>query len=217
MIETVVKTFVESAIKGAADVKEIVVASSSVGSDNSVERPSDDPTENLKRKHRDTEESEGPSVEISNAQDVEEESVGAKKQAPAREGNGSRETGKQKFIIYLKGLNYSKFLTVMVDIASMLDEAIEYLKTLQLQVQIMSMGAGLYMPSMMFTLECLNACSSYGADITHGCGNGNAYGNGNGNGFGMSLPDVNGGSSGCPMYQVPLCRDRISLASQCQG
>ncbi|KAJ6917898.1 hypothetical protein NC651_012180 [Populus alba x Populus x berolinensis] len=78
------QNFCESAIKGAADVKEIVVASSSVGSDNSVERPSDDPTENLKRKHRDSEESEGPS------EDVEEESVGAKKQAPARAGNGSK-------------------------------------------------------------------------------------------------------------------------------
>jgi phytochrome-interacting factor 3 len=114
------QNFCESAIKGVADVektKEPVVASSSVGSDNSVERPSDDPTENLKRKHRDTEESEGPSEvsfihrfhiftmflvvpilslflpctkEISNAQDVEEESAGAKKQAPARAGNGSK-------------------------------------------------------------------------------------------------------------------------------
>ncbi|KAF9611180.1 hypothetical protein IFM89_027478, partial [Coptis chinensis] len=36
-----------------------------------------------------------------------------------------------------------------VDKASMLDEAIEYLKTLQLQVQIMSMGTGPFMPPMM--------------------------------------------------------------------
>lgn len=58
------QNFGESAIKGLADVEktvEPVVASSSVCSGNSVERPSDDPTENLKRKHRDTEESEGPS------------------------------------------------------------------------------------------------------------------------------------------------------------
>ncbi|KAJ6762476.1 TRANSCRIPTION FACTOR PIF3 [Salix purpurea] len=51
---------------------------------NSAERPTDDLTENLKRKHRDTEESEGPS------EDVEEESVGAKKPASARAGNGSK-------------------------------------------------------------------------------------------------------------------------------
>ncbi|KAJ1397987.1 Myc-type, basic helix-loop-helix [Sesbania bispinosa] len=36
-----------------------------------------------------------------------------------------------------------------MDKASMLDDAIEYLKTLQLQLQIMSMGAGLCMPFMM--------------------------------------------------------------------
>ncbi|MQM02328.1 hypothetical protein Taro_035097 [Colocasia esculenta] len=36
-----------------------------------------------------------------------------------------------------------------VDKASMLDEAIEYLKTLQMQVQFMSMGGGLCMPPMM--------------------------------------------------------------------
>ncbi|KAJ1425588.1 Myc-type, basic helix-loop-helix [Sesbania bispinosa] len=36
-----------------------------------------------------------------------------------------------------------------MDKASMLDDAIEYLKTLQLQLQIMSMGAGLFMPFMM--------------------------------------------------------------------
>lgn len=36
-----------------------------------------------------------------------------------------------------------------VDKASMLDEAIDYLKTLQFQVMMMSMGAGVCMPSMM--------------------------------------------------------------------
>ncbi|XP_039024450.1 transcription factor PIL1-like [Hibiscus syriacus] len=48
-----------------------------------------------------------------------------------------------------------------VDKASMLDEAIEYLKTLQLQVQLMSMGNGIYMPPMMFpspsTMQQINA------------------------------------------------------------
>jgi phytochrome-interacting factor 3 len=114
------QNFGESAIKGLEDVEkttEPLVASSSVGSGNSAERPSDDPTENLKRKHRDTEESEGPSEvsfihrfhifsmffalprlylflprtkEIIYVQDAEEESVGAKKPASARAGNGSK-------------------------------------------------------------------------------------------------------------------------------
>jgi phytochrome-interacting factor 3 len=34
-------------------------------------------------------------------------------------------------------------------------------------------------------------------------GVGMGMGMGMGMGFGMSMPDVNGGSSGCPMYQVP--------------
>jgi phytochrome-interacting factor 3 len=33
-----------------------------------------------------------------------------------------------------------------IDKASMLEEAIEYLKTLQLQVQMMSMGTGMFVP-----------------------------------------------------------------------
>lgn len=38
---------------------------------------------------------------------------------------------------------------MQIDKASMLEEAIEYLKTLQLQVQMMSMGTGLCMPPAM--------------------------------------------------------------------
>ncbi|KAJ6917879.1 hypothetical protein NC651_012166 [Populus alba x Populus x berolinensis] len=181
------QNFCESAIKGAADVKEIVVASSSVGSDNSVERPSDDPTENLKRKHRDSEESEGPS---------EKKNLWVqKKQAPARAGNGSKRNRAAEV----------HNLSERVDKASMLDEAIEYLKTLQLQVQIMSMGAGLYMPSMMLPpgmphMPHMHA-AHMGQFLPMGVGMGMRMGMGMG--FGMSMPDVNGGSSGCPMYQVP--------------
>ena len=38
---------------------------------------------------------------------------------------------------------------MQIDKASMLEEAIEYLKTLQLQVQMMSMGTGLCVPPML--------------------------------------------------------------------
>ncbi|KAL9355893.1 hypothetical protein Peur_049146 [Populus x canadensis] len=205
------QNFCESAIKGVADVektKEPVVASSSVGSDNSVERPSDDPTENLKRKHRDTEESEGPS------EDVEEESAGAKKQAPARAGNGSKRNRAAEVHNLSERRRRDRINEKMralqelipncnkVDKASMLDEAIEYLKTLQLQVQIMSMGAGLYMPSMMLPPGMPHMHAAHmGQFLPMGVGMGMRMGMGMG--FGMSMPDVNGGSSGCPMYQVP--------------
>ncbi|KAF9681440.1 hypothetical protein SADUNF_Sadunf05G0001700 [Salix dunnii] len=177
----------ESAIKVVADVEkttEPVVESSSVGSGNSVERLSDDPAENLKRKHRDNEESDGPS------EDVEEESVGAKKTAPGRAGNGSKRSRAAEV----------HNLSERVDKASMLDEAIEYLKTLQLQVQIMSMGAGMYMPSMMLApgMPHMHA-AQMGQFLPMGVG----MGMGMGMGFGMSMPDMNGGSSGCPVYHGP--------------
>ncbi|XP_051147330.1 transcription factor PIF3-like [Andrographis paniculata] len=67
-----------------------------------------------------------------------------------------------------------------VDKASMLDEAIEYLKYLQLQVQIMSMGAGLYMPQMMFPTRMQHMRGPHFPPM----------------GYGMGVP-------GCPIFPVP--------------
>uniref|UniRef100_A0A6M2ETR0 BHLH domain-containing protein n=1 Tax=Populus davidiana TaxID=266767 RepID=A0A6M2ETR0_9ROSI len=199
------QNFGESAIKGLADVEkttEPLVASSSVGSGNSTERPSDDPTENLKRKHRDTEESEGPS------EDVEEESVGAKNPASARAGNGSKRgraaevhnlserRRRDRINEKMRALQELIPNCNKVDKASMLDEAIEYLKTLQLQVQIMSMGAGMYMPSMMLPPGMPHMHAAHMGQFL-------PMGVGMGMGFRMGMPDMNGGYSGCPMYHVP--------------
>ncbi|KAL3573333.1 hypothetical protein D5086_023946 [Populus alba] len=199
------QNFGESAIKGLADVEkttEPLVASSSVGSGNSTERPSDDPTENLKRKHRDTEESEGPS------EDVEEESVGAKKPASARAGNGSKRgraaevhnlserRRRDRINEKMRALQELIPNCNKVDKASMLDEAIEYLKTLQLQVQIMSMGAGMYMPSMMLPPGMPHMHAAHMGQFL-------PMGIGMGMGFRMGMPDMNSGYSGCPMYHVP--------------
>nr|QHD40895.1 phytochrome-interacting factor 3b [Populus deltoides x Populus x canadensis] len=199
------QNFGESAIKGLEDVEkttEPLVASSSVGSGNSAERPSDDPTENLKRKHRDTEESEGPS------EDAEEESVGAKKPASARAGNGSKRgraaevhnlserRRRDRINVKMRALQELIPNCNKVDKASMLDEAIEYLKTLQLQVQIMSMGAGMYMPSMMLPPGMPHMHAAHMGQFL-------PMGVGMGMGFRMGMPDMNGGYSGCPVYQVP--------------
>ncbi|KAL9341357.1 hypothetical protein Peur_064682 [Populus x canadensis] len=199
------QNFGESAIKGLEDVEkttEPLVASSSVGSGNSAERPSDDPTENLKRKHRDTEESEGPS------EDAEEESVGAKKPASARAGNGSKRgraaevhnlserRRRDRINEKMRALQELIPNCNKVDKASMLDEAIEYLKTLQLQVQIMSMGAGMYMPSMMLPPGMPHMHAAHMGQFL-------PMGVGMGMGFRMGMPDMNGGYSGCPLYQVP--------------
>ncbi|KAM7272369.1 hypothetical protein ACFE04_027032 [Oxalis oulophora] len=159
--------------------------SSSVCSGNSVERALDDPTNNLKRKCRDAEDSECPS------EDVEEESEGVKKSALARSAGSKRSRAAEVHNLSerrrrdrinekmhaLQELipNCSK-----VDKASMLDEAIEYLKTLQLQVQIMSMGAGVYMPHMM--LQPGMHYSSMGVGM------------GMGMSMGYGMPDMNGRS-----------------------
>lgn len=78
-----------------------------------------------------------------------------------------------------------------VDKASMLDEAIEYMKTLQLQVQIMSMGARLCMPPMMFPtgMHPLHY-PSMGA----GMGIRMAYG--------IGMPYPSGRNPGCPGFSM---------------
>ncbi|KAF2324109.1 hypothetical protein GH714_006687 [Hevea brasiliensis] len=137
----------ESATRGLVDGEKTAepVVASSVCSGNSVEIVSDEPTLNLKRKPRETEDSEGPS------EDVEEESVGAKKAAPARGGAGSKRSRAAEVHNLSERRRRDRINEKMralqelipncnkVDKASMLDEAIEYLKTLQLQVQVPSM------------------------------------------------------------------------------
>ncbi|XP_050221227.1 transcription factor PHYTOCHROME INTERACTING FACTOR-LIKE 15-like isoform X2 [Mercurialis annua] len=199
--------FAESATKRLADgekTSEPIVASSSVCSGNSVERVSDEPTHNLKRKHREAEESEDPS------EDVDEESIGGRKGAPARGGTGSKRSRAAEVHNLSERRRRDRINEKMralqelipncnkVDKASMLDEAIEYLKTLQLQVQIMSMGAGLYMPSMMFPSGMHQMHPAHMAQFSP-----MGVGMGMGMGFGMGMPDMMGGSPGCSMIQVP--------------
>ncbi|PQM36350.1 bHLH transcription factor [Prunus yedoensis var. nudiflora] len=174
---------------------------------NSVERASDDPTHALKRKSRDTDESE------CHSDDAEEESVGVKKIAHAR-GMGSKRSRAAEVHNLSERRRRDRINEKMralqelipncnkVDKASMLDEAIEYLKTLQLQVQIMSMGAGLYMPPMMFPAGMQHMHAPRMAHFSP-MGLGMGMGMGLGMGFGMGMPDMNGGSSGYPMLQVP--------------
>lgn len=199
----------ESATKGVVESEktvEPVAAASSVCSGNSVERASDDLPHNVKRKHCDLDDSECPSEE----QDVEEESVGVKKQVPGRVGTGSKRSRAAEVHNLSERRRRDRINEKMralqelipncnkVDKASMLDEAIEYLKTLQLQVQIMSMGAGFYMPPMMYPLGMQHM---HAANMAHFPPVG--IGMGMGVGYGMGMPDINGGSSCYPMVQVP--------------
>ncbi|KAJ7977796.1 Transcription factor like [Quillaja saponaria] len=198
----------ETATKGLADVEKTIepAVASSVCSANSVERTSDDPLKNLKRKCRESEDSE------CHSEDVEEESVGVKKATPARGSTGSKRSRAAEVHNLSERRRRDRINDKMralqelipncnkVDKASMLDEAIEYLKTLQLQVQIMSMGAGLYMPPMMLPTGMQHMHAPHMAPFSP---MGVGMQMGLGLGFGMGIPNMNGGSSGYPMYQVP--------------
>ncbi|XP_057469880.1 transcription factor PIF3-like [Actinidia eriantha] len=179
---------------------EPIVASSSVCSRNSAERASNDPTYSLKRKYFEADDSEGRSG------DVEEESVGVKTAAAARGGTSSKRSRAAEVHNLSERRRRDRINEKMralqelipncnkVDKASMLDEAIEYLKSLQLQVQIMSMGAGLYIPPMMLPIGMQHVHAAHMAHFSPMAV---------GMGIGMGMMDMNGGSHGWPVIQVP--------------
>lgn len=183
---------------------EPVGASSSVCSGNSAERASNDLTKSCKRKSNDSEDFECQS------QDVEEESLGNKTAATSRGRSGSKRSRAAEVHNLSERRRRDRINEKMralqelipncnkVDKASMLDEAIEYLKTLQLQVQIMSMGTGLCMPPMMFPTGMQHMHPHFSP---MGMGMGMGYGMGMGMGMGM---EMNGGPQGHPhMFPFP--------------
>ncbi|XP_051132679.1 transcription factor PIF3-like isoform X2 [Andrographis paniculata] len=180
-----------------SNIVEPMVVSSSVGSGNSADRVSCEQTHNSKRKFGDNEDSECRS------DDIEMPSIGVKKLSLARGGNGSKRSRAAEVHNLSERRRRDRINEKMralqelipncnkVDKASMLDEAIEYLKTLQLQVQIMSMGAGLCMPPpMMFPPGMQHMHPQFSAM-------------GMGLGFGMGMADANGGPPSCPIFPVP--------------
>ncbi|RZC89133.1 hypothetical protein C5167_030826 [Papaver somniferum] len=177
------------------------VASSSMCSGNSAGGTSNDYKHSSKRKSREVDESEYQS------EDAEEESAGARKQSNARGGSGAKRTRAAEVHNLSERRRRDRINEKMralqelipncnkVDKASMLDEAIEYLKTLQLQVQIMSMGTGMYMPPMMLPTGMQRMPGQHMPHFPH-----MGVGMGMGMGFGMGMLDMGSGSS---MMQVP--------------
>ncbi|KAM0025676.1 putative transcription factor bHLH family [Helianthus debilis subsp. tardiflorus] len=178
--------------KESVKCNEPIGAASSVCSGNSAERASNDLTKKSKRKSRDMEDSE------SQSHDDEEESLGPKTASASRSGSGSKRSRAAEVHNLSERRRRDRINEKMralqelipncnkVDKASMLDEAIEYLKTLQLQVQIMSMGAGLCMPPMMFPTGMQHMHPPHFSPM----GMGMSYGMGMGMGMGM---EMNGG------------------------
>lgn len=183
---------------------EAAVAASSVCSVNSVGEESNDPKHMLKRKNRDGEESGYHS------EDLEDESVGLKKPSTARTMNAKRSRAaevhnmserrrRDRINEKMRALQELIPNCNKVDKASMLDEAIEYLKTLQLQVQIMSMGNGLCMPQMMLPPGMQHL---HPPPMAHFPPMGMNMGMGIGMGYGMGPLDMNA-SPGCSMIPMP--------------
>ncbi|XP_027114966.1 transcription factor PIF3 isoform X3 [Coffea arabica] len=191
-------------VKDSENPVEPVVAASSVCSANSGEGASNDQMHTLKRKHCDNEESESRSEEI------EEESVGIKKVAHARGVSGSKRSRAAEVHNLSERRRRDRINEKMralqelipncnkADKASMLDEAIEYLKTLQLQVQVMSMGAGLCMPPMMFPTGLQHMHAAHVPHFPPMAG-----GMGMGMGYGMGMLDLNSGSPRFPIFPLP--------------
>ncbi|XP_022861898.1 transcription factor PIF3-like isoform X2 [Olea europaea var. sylvestris] len=179
---------------------EPVVASSSVGSGNYADRASCDQMHNCKRKFHDIEESD------CHSDDIETESINFKKATSARGGTGSKRSRaaevhnlserrrRDRINEKMRALQELLPNCNKADKASMLDEAIEYLKTLQLQ--IMSMGAGLCMSPMMFPTGMQHI---HPAHMPHF----SPMGVGMGMGFGMGMLDMNGGTPRYPIFPVP--------------
>ncbi|CAF2082208.1 unnamed protein product [Brassica napus] len=186
---------------------EKAVVCSSVGSGNSLDGPSESP---LKRKHLDVQDIE------CHSEDVEGESGdGRKEAAPSRTGMGSKRSRSAEVHNLSERRRRDRINEKMralqelipncnkVDKASMLDEAIEYLKSLQLQVQFMSMASGYYMPPVMFPPGMGHHYQAA------------AMAMGMGMPYAMGLPDMSRGGPSVnngPQFQVPGMQQPVAMA-----
>lgn len=182
---------VQSSNHGAEKCLEPIVASSSVCSGNSVMAASSDLKTIEKRKSR--EESEYQS------DDIDDESTGLKKTTTGKGGSSAKRSRAAEVHNLSERRRRDRINEKMralqelipncnkVDKASMLDEAIEYLKTLQLQVQMMAMGSGLCMSPMMLSPGMQHMRAPTMAHFS-------AMGVGMGMGMGLNYPmlDMNG-------------------------
>ncbi|XP_010553700.1 PREDICTED: transcription factor PIF3-like [Tarenaya hassleriana] len=184
---------------------------------NSLEEHYDGPSRSLNRQQLDARDM------TIREQDIEEESIDARKAAPLRAGSGfkrSRSAEVHNLSERRRRDRINEKMRVLqelipncnkVDKASMLDEAIEHIKSLQLQIQIMSMASGYYMPGMQ-PIHPAMQMPRYPEMAT-----------GMGMNYGMGItPDMSCVSPRVPMVQVlpqfqasglqPLSRPDVSMA-----
>lgn len=207
-------SFAASASVGRQETEkgnEAVVASSSVCSGSSAGPTSNDHKHWEKQKHHEGEESgyqsedlEGESADLKRADTVQGKSK--KRSRAAEVHNLSERRRRDRINERMRALQELIPNCNKTDKASMLDEAIEYLKSLRMQVQIMSMGSGLCMSPMM--MQHMRASS-----MAHFPPMGIGMGMGMGLGYGMGMYDMNG-SPACSFIPVhPIQRPQFSCPS----
>ncbi|KAJ3688260.1 hypothetical protein LUZ61_017424 [Rhynchospora tenuis] len=136
--------------KDTSKKQETMLASSSVCSVNDEVFENTNPKHTGKRKIREGEESSSNTEELED-ESAEEKRVAtgrgasAKKTRAAEVHNLSERRRRERINEKMKALQELIPNCSKADKASMLEDAIEYLKTLQLQVQMMSMGSGMFM------------------------------------------------------------------------
>ncbi|KAI3848031.1 hypothetical protein MKW92_003665 [Papaver armeniacum] len=148
--------------------------SSSAGSGAGAEPSTKMPTEDRKRKARETDEqeyqSEDDKFESGDTKKQARGSTSARRARAAEVHNLSERRRRDRINEKMKALQELIPRCNKSDKASMLDEAIEYLKSLQLQVQMMSMGCG--MVPMMFPPGVQQYMSPMGMGMGIGMGMG---------------------------------------------
>ncbi|CAF1924436.1 unnamed protein product [Brassica oleracea var. botrytis] len=186
---------------------EKAVVCSSVGSGNSLDGPSESP---LKRKHLDvqdidchSEDVEGESGDGRKEAAPSRTSIGSKRSRSAEVHNLSERRRRDRINEKMRALQELIPNCNKVDKASMLDEAIEYLKSLQLQVQFMSMASGYFMPPVMFPPGMGHHYQAA------------AMAMGMGMPYAMGLPDMSRGGPSVnnrPQFQVPGMQQPVAVA-----
>ncbi|RAL50525.1 hypothetical protein DM860_014467 [Cuscuta australis] len=193
-------------VRGGDTAVEAGVACSSVCSGYSPERSSNDHSNSLKRKNRDDEESGFPNDDTKNECNSlntivpDQRGLRSKRSRAAELLNLSQRRRRNKINEKMRALQELIPNCNKTDKASILDEAILYLKTLQLQVQIMSMGTGFCMPQMMYPAG-MHAAQMQQFPLM---GLGVGINMGMIMGFGMRMQAMNGGSPVCSSSSIPL-------------
>ncbi|XP_062208807.1 transcription factor PHYTOCHROME INTERACTING FACTOR-LIKE 15-like [Phragmites australis] len=176
---------------------EVAVTSSSVCSGNGAGNGNDESWRHQKRKSQ-------AECSASQDDDLEDDSGGLRRSASrgtkrsrtAEVHNLSERRRRDRINEKMRALQELIPNCNKIDKASMLDEAIEYLKTLQLQLQMMSMGSGLCIPPMLLPSTMQHLQIPPMAHFPH---------LGMGLGYGMGLFDMNnpGCSAAVPLAPMP--------------